>query len=236
MTRLLRLSALLVSATAAACGFDLTAVELRRHPILSVDLSVQSAGALRGIVRFHPGFDGSGHPRAVRDESLRMNGIAIAPVETTQRGERLYEVAVTDTASELHFEPPAPADLGEQPPEVVVYRVAPASLDTLSARRDGSIRIAITGLDRIDPAGLTGSWNLDVYPDACAGSRLISLSGHTAPPRVLELPVALLPQDLHAGHVLVHSHLVQDASVSGGIYEILIRSRFVSCIPFRIVP
>lgn len=94
----------------------------------------------------------------------------------------------------------------------------------------------MTGVDSIAPVGLTGYWALDVYPDACAGPRVVSLEGNTVPPPVLELPVSLLPKELVAGHIFVQGRLEQDASSPQGVYEILIRSGFASCIPFRVVP
>lgn len=86
MTRFVWMAALLVSSTVSGCGFDLTAIERRQTPYLTLNVSFGPLGAPRATARFHPGFTHSGQVRAVSDDSLRINGAAIAPKEITQGG------------------------------------------------------------------------------------------------------------------------------------------------------
>lgn len=232
------LAPLLAAAMAVSgCEFDLTPVQRPDQARFSVRLNVDGVGGpLDAIAFFQPGFAASGGVRALAGDSVRLNGVAVAPKEVRGAGERVYRFAPLDADIDvLSFRPPAVVDLEEAPPTFVAHRIAPIAADTLVARRGGQLEVRVSGVARLPPEGLSGFWKLDVHPGACAGPELLSLTGNTAPPPVLAFSVALVPQDLQGGHLQVQAQVRQHASSAGGYYEIVVISSFHVCIPFRVI-
>lgn len=229
---------LLAAAMAVSgCEFDLTPIQRPDQAHFSVRLHLYRVGGpLDPVVFFHPGFAVSGGARAVADDSVRLNGVAVGPTEVRGDGGRVYRIGPLDAdVGVLGFRPPAVVDLEEAPPTVVAYRIGPIAADTVVARRGGQLEVRVSGVARLPSEGLSGLWRLDVHAGACPGPDLLSLTGNTAPPSLIGFSAALLPKDLQEGHLQLQAQVRQDASSAGGAYEIVVISSFHVCIPFRII-
>lgn len=236
--RLPRLLAVLgVALSAAGCEFALTPIEVRARAELSVSLQVIGVGGPADVRAFlYPGSISPGRPRAFLEDSLRVNGIGVAPVRIAANGTRVYEISgLAPSWVSLRIQPPSVLDLPEAPPEITVHRVEVIAPDTLVALRSGQMEITISGVDRIPAEGRVGSWDLRFYPGACSSDiAVVRLSAETAPPPVLSTPMSLLPDDLRTGHLLAQGRAGHDTTSPGGYYGIHVFSSYLACIPFRV--
>lgn len=233
-SRLAALMALAVSA--GGCEFDLTPVEVIAPARLTIQLRVIGPGGPLDVTAFfHPGAVSGGHVRPLVDDSLRVDGVAIAPVQVEASGTRVYHISgLPPSTTSLSFVPPRVVGVSEEPPEVTVHRVAIVAVDTIVAPRVGMIEIRISGLDRLPSEGVTGSWHVEVHADSCDSADLLTVFSHAAPPPVIEIAANLLPGELQFGYLDAAGHVRQEIGSFSGSYEIFVASAYRACIPFRI--
>jgi hypothetical protein len=168
-----------------------------------------------------PGYDDIGLPRPVIDETLRILGHPIEPVERRDDGTLVYQMARAITAADalgpVEIVPPTVS--GTTAPDPIAWvgigRIGP---DTIHVPRDADI-----GLDLHVPDGGTApirQWFLQMQ----GAGPPIRVSSDGTPPDRLVLPAVWVPEPDADGIVRVTLSYVQSATTAspGGDYVVAI--------------
>lgn len=230
-------TALLALAPAVGgCQFDLTAVPDpgQTAAFLFLRLEVdEHRGPLDISAAFRPGVDDRERPRAVHDDSLRVDGLAVAPIEISPEGNRHYRLSDLDgSARPRRFRLPIVEGLGDAAAEVLVEPVRVEVADTLVVSPAGAFELRLTGME--GNTGREGFWTVRVYKGDCAGRSLLSLSGSAAPPPVLVIPGNLIEGDLTNGALQFQGAVRHIVASAEGSYEIRVDRSFGACVPLMV--
>jgi hypothetical protein len=223
-------------ANSGGCSFDLTEVQQSpREARLWVQLDVLERSAPLDVAAgFHPGTTMGGKLRSLADDSLRVDGVGVAPAEVRADGSRLYRVAgLSASAPPLLFRPPVVADLPDAPPEFAAESIRIVVPDTLIVARPATIEIRLLGLAHAAGGRTDGYWSLHVFADT-GRAAILSLNGHTPPPPVLRMPSELLPEQLVRARVELQGTMLQSFASVTGSYHVQVVRRFGGSIPLRI--
>jgi hypothetical protein len=242
-----RALALVATLLCAACDFGLVEPASEPSPArLWLDFQfLEPAGSVAGQVALNPGEDFSG-PRTVPDESLWVNGGAIAAKPVI--GEALiYDVsaALRGSGDSVRIVPPGVTGLRVAPDTVRVALLRIVLPDTLSIPRDGEIEIEVAGCCDALTAGpdfvvyrRDGMWRAVIEPDSAGraeGIGPVTLTAAGAPRSPLTIPASALDPRLEGGSVEIAVSTLVGLRSSDELYEIDLWQDAITTVPFRVV-
>lgn len=216
------------------CSFDLTEIQYRQEARFALRLDfLERGGPLVVSGSFDPGRTREGRIRPLGDDSMRVNGVAVAPTEVRSDGQRRYWIAGLNASAPLLFRPPLVASLPDAPPEFAVEVMRIVAPDTLIVARPGTIEIGLIGVSDVRDRLTRGSWTLQVYADTGRFS-VLSLNGNTPPPPILRIASDLLPNEFGRGRLEVRGQTQDSIASVTGSYEITVFRIVSGSIPLRI--
>lgn len=192
---------------AGACDVELTDPP-RDTParfVVVIASSDSSAGVLRLDASFLPGFDEQGAPRRTSGDTMEVDGVKLAPTDTTdtdESGERRYSRGWSFTAGSadplvIRIRAPEVEGLEAETPELIgriPHRVGPYDLDISPGE---PIQLKMVGVDLLaDSSQIRSQLKLQRIG---GGPPLFRLEFEGAPPSVITIPAEWIPDGTRPG-------------------------------------
>ena len=193
----LRVSVLLLAATACAGCFDFVAPdfpEAGAPAVLQAAIFVDDAGRVSIDALLAPGLGIGGVQRQVRRDTLDVMGLRLAPQEVRKNGTRAYHfnavVPADTTPVELQLVAPRVEDIVGPPPAVDWFGIRKTDPDTITWTRGTDLVLHVrTDAGPSVPPPAIRQWFL-----ALAGSdRVFRVSSDGFPPETLRIPSEWVP-------------------------------------------
>jgi hypothetical protein len=158
--------------------------------VIQVNVLVDEAGHVGLEGSLAPGLQIGGSERTVRPDTLRVNGLAIAPTQVKNNGTRVYAFSgILPHPQELTLAAPQVEEVSAQPPSVDWFAITKTDPDTIVWRRGTDLLLHLrTGLGTSTPRPSATQWFLDL-----TGSQQFRISSDGLPPDTLRIPPAFVP-------------------------------------------
>lgn len=226
----------------SACSFDLTAVKETVPDVMEtpasfyISISAISGEPLDMSAVFEPGTGSDGLPRAIANDTVRINGDAFAPIPFVPEPgfERRNYRMVTPLTPPASLQVQLPRLVGEQEPGSFALNVPGiTSTDTIVVSPGQAVEVEVSGLV---PGDSAANWSWAMVLNWSNENTQVSVVRNGVLPSVLRFPAELLPPDFARGDIVVNAYSYQDFGVEYGSYPVRVQRQFGARIQLRVIP